>query len=70
VQNPLVDDSGKASSGNINMTLDLTPADATNVIFASENANLWIALLPPQNPHGYPSEGTFGPSLTQLVGAS
>jgi Flp pilus assembly protein CpaB len=70
VQNPLVDDSGKASSGNINMTLDLTPSDATNVIFASENANLWVALLPPQNPHGYPSEGTFGPSLDQLVGTS
>lgn len=68
VQNPVVDDTGKASSGNISLTLDLTPADATNVIFASENANIWVALLPPQDPHGYPSEGTFGPSFNTVVG--
>ncbi len=70
VQNPFVDETGKSSSGNISMTLDLTPADAANVVFASENANLWVGLLPPQNPHGYPNEGTFGPSFNEVVGAA
>lgn len=68
VQNPLVDESGKTSSGNISLTLDLTPSDATNVIYASENANIWIGLLPPQNPNGYPQEASFGPSFNQVVG--
>ena len=68
VQNPLVDQSGKTPSGNISLTLDLSPADATNVIYASENANIWVGLLPPQNPNGYPGEGTFGPSFNQVVG--
>jgi Flp pilus assembly protein CpaB len=70
VQNPSVDETGKASSGNISMTLDLSPSDATNVVFASENANLWVALLPPQDPHGYPTEGSFGPSFNEVVGAA
>ena len=68
VQNPLVDASGKTSSGNISLTLDLTPTDATNVIYASENANIWVGLLPPQNPNGYPQEASFGPSFNQVVG--
>jgi Flp pilus assembly protein CpaB len=68
VQNPTVDNSGRASSGNISMTLDLTPSDATNVIYANENATIWVGLLPPQNPNGYPGEGSFGPSFNQVIG--
>ena len=73
VQNPTVAGSGTSSSSassvhNVSMTLDLTPADATNVIYASENASIWAGLLPPQNPNGYPTEGSFGPSFNQVIG--
>jgi Flp pilus assembly protein CpaB len=51
VQNPVVNTTGGAStsSGNnvVTLTLDLTPVDAQNLVFAQESGLLWIGLLPP-----------------------
>jgi Flp pilus assembly protein CpaB len=51
VRNPIVDTTGSTTSTGTNnmvtLTLDLTPADAQNLVFAQESGLLWIGLLPP-----------------------
>ena len=61
VQNPARGRDRQGPSGDVSLTLDLTPEDAQNLIFAEQNANIWIGLLPPgEDPHGYPPEAAFG----------
>jgi Flp pilus assembly protein CpaB len=69
VQNPVTDSNGK-TSGNVTLTLDLEPADASNIVYAMETASVWVGLLPPENPDGYPVEATFGPVFEQVVGTA
>jgi Flp pilus assembly protein CpaB len=48
IQNPSVDtETGRSDSSRIQVTLDLEPQDAQNLVFAQENARIWLGLLPP-----------------------
>jgi len=48
IQNPSVDtETGRSDSSRIQVTLDLLPQDAQNLVFAQENALIWLGLLPP-----------------------
>ena len=49
IQNPPVDvETGRTDSSRIQVTLDLLPEDAQNLVFAQENARVWLGLLPPK----------------------
>jgi len=51
VQNPTLDANGQIDIGaSIILTLDLTPQDAENLVFAQENASVWVGLLAPGDP--------------------
>ena len=59
IQNPTVDaETGRSDSSRIQITLDLLPQDAQNLVFAQENARIWLGLLPPNE------EGTQPPAST------
>ncbi|MGH2679890.1 MAG: Flp pilus assembly protein CpaB [Actinomycetota bacterium] len=59
IQNPEVDsETGRSDSSRIQVTLDLLPEDAQNLVFAQENARVWLGLLPPNE------EGTQPPAST------
>jgi Flp pilus assembly protein CpaB len=47
VENPGVDEEGNKRGETVTLTLDLTPEDAQNLVFATENALVWVGLLPP-----------------------
>jgi Flp pilus assembly protein CpaB len=48
IQNPPVDvETGRTDSSRIQVTLDLEPEDAQALVFAQENARIWLGLLPP-----------------------
>ena len=62
IQNPTVDaETGRSDSSRIQITLDLLPQDAQNLVFAQENALIWLGLLPPDE------EGTQPPASTVPV---
>ena len=49
IQNPPVDvETGRSDSSRIQVTLDLLPEDAQNLVFAQENARIWLGLLHPE----------------------
>jgi Flp pilus assembly protein CpaB len=49
IQNPPVDvETGRIDTSRIQVTLDLLPEDAQNLVFAQENARIWLGLLPPE----------------------
>ena len=51
VQNPTPDANGQIPLATaIIVTLDLTPQDAQNLVFAQENASVWVGLLAPGDP--------------------
>jgi pilus assembly protein CpaB len=59
IQNPEVDnETGRSDSSRIQVTFDLLPQDAQNLVFAQENALIWLGLLPPNE------EGTQPPAST------
>jgi Flp pilus assembly protein CpaB len=70
IQNPTVDEQGRQDAGElIQMSLDMLPEDARNLVFASETATIWVGLLPPSDAEeGYPIEGQFGVDADRLVG--
>lgn len=47
VQNPSVDENGNQTNGDVTLTLDLTKQDAQTLVFAQQNATVWVGLLPP-----------------------
>jgi pilus assembly protein CpaB len=47
VENPGVDEQGRQRGESVTLTLDLTPQDAQTLVFATENALVWVGLLPP-----------------------
>jgi Flp pilus assembly protein CpaB len=67
IQNPPVDvETGRTDSSRIQVTLDLLPEDAQNLVFAQENARIWLGLLHPED------EGTHEPASLvplELAGA-
>ncbi len=51
VQNPTPDANGQVAPGSaIILTLDLTPQDAQNLVYAQVNAQVWVGLLAPGDP--------------------
>jgi pilus assembly protein CpaB len=71
VQNPETDPStGRAASGASTFVLDLSPTDATNVVFAIGHATLYMGLLPPGNDTGYDEPGTIGAPYGRVVGVA
>jgi Flp pilus assembly protein CpaB len=59
IQNPPVDvETGRSDSSRIQVVLDLEPQDAQNLVYAQENARIWLGLLPPDE------EGTRPPAST------
>ena len=55
VVNPVVAE-GSSQSANepVTLTLDLTPEDAQNLVYAQETGRIWIGLLPPDEEVGHP----------------
>jgi Flp pilus assembly protein CpaB len=71
VTNPPSDSStGKPTSGSSTFVLDLSPSDATNVIFAVGHSTLYMGLLPPDNDKGYPQPGVIGAPASRVIGVS
>ena len=69
VQNPPIDTTtGRKTDGATTLVLDLLPEDASQVVFSTTKAQLYLGLLPPENEEGYESEGTVGVPLTKVVG--
>jgi pilus assembly protein CpaB len=68
IQNPQVDtETGRSDSSRIQVTLDLLPQDAQNLVFAQENALIWLGLLPPDEDGTQPPASTV--PLELLLGA-
>jgi Flp pilus assembly protein CpaB len=68
IQNPPVDvETGRSDSSRIQVTLDLLPEDAQNLVFAQENARIWLGLLPPEEDGTRPDASTV--PLELLLGA-
>jgi len=71
VTNPPADTStGKPTSGTSDFVLDLTPADASNVVFAIDHSTLYMGLLPPGEDKGYAAPGVIGAPLSRVVGVN
>ncbi len=71
VQNPPADAStGEPSSGSSTFVLDLSPADAQNVVFAVDHSTLYMGLLPSQNKEGYNEPGIIGAPYGRVVGVN
>ncbi len=68
IQNPTVDaETGRSDTARIQITLDLLPQDAQNLVFAQENARIWFGLLPPDEDGTQPPASTVPIEL--LIGA-
>jgi Flp pilus assembly protein CpaB len=68
IENPQVDtETGEQEGGSIRVTLDLEPQDAQNLVFAQENARVWLGLLPP-NEEGSRPDASLVP-IDLLIGA-
>lgn len=69
IDNPAVDtETGEQNnSDRIRLTLDLLPEDAQNLVFAMENARVWLGLLPPDEDGTQPDASTV--PLELLLGA-
>ena len=68
IQNPPVDsETGRSDTARIQVTLDLLPQDAQNLVFAQENARIWLGLLPPDEEGTQPQASTVPIEL--LLGA-
>ncbi len=48
--------------------LDLSPSDATNVVFAVGHSTLYLGLLPPENDGGYNEPGVIGAPYARVTG--
>jgi len=55
VVNPVAAEDGTRSANeDVTLTLDLTPQDAQNLVYAQETGTIWIGLLPPDEEAGHP----------------
>jgi Flp pilus assembly protein CpaB len=70
IENPAVNETGQQQQGgNVQITLDLLPEDARNLVFTNEFGTVWVGLLPPSDAEeGYPVEGQIGIDYDRLVG--
>jgi Flp pilus assembly protein CpaB len=71
VQNPVVDQTtGRRGDGQTTLALDLTPEDTSQLIFASSQAELYLALLPPEGEEGYDNGAVIGVPVDKVVGVA
>jgi Flp pilus assembly protein CpaB len=71
VSSPPADTStGKPTVGTSDFVLDLSPSDATSVVFAVSHATLYMGLLPPENDKGYSQPGTNGAPIAKVIGVN
>jgi Flp pilus assembly protein CpaB len=69
VQNPSVDEtSGRRTEGGTLLALDMLPEDATNLVFATGHASLYLGLLNPKDEDGLASAGTVGVPIEKVLG--
>jgi Flp pilus assembly protein CpaB len=55
VVNPVTTEgSTRSANEDVTLTLDLTPEDAQNLVYAQETGRIWIGLLPPDEEAGHP----------------
>jgi Flp pilus assembly protein CpaB len=55
VVNPVVaEGSTRSANAEVTLTLDLTPQDAQNLVYAQETGRIWLGLLPPEEEVGHP----------------
>jgi Flp pilus assembly protein CpaB len=52
VVNPPLDATNHATAGSVVLTLDLTPTDAQNLVFAQSGGSIYLGLLPPGDTKG------------------
>lgn len=45
--NPAIDENGVQTGDSVTITLDLAKKDAPNLVFAQQNGQIWLGLLPP-----------------------
>ncbi len=56
VVNPGVDENGDPTGDSVTVTLDLTKKDAQNLVYAQQNGQIWLGLLPPgENGQTFPA---------------
>ncbi len=71
IQNPAADAStGKPTAGTSTFVLDLSPSDASNVVFAVDHSTLYMGLLPSENKEGYNEPGVIGAPYGRVVGVN
>jgi Flp pilus assembly protein CpaB len=71
IQNPQIDQTtGRSQGGSSTLILDLLPDDAQNIVFANNQATLYLGLLPPKNENGYNTPGTIGVPIGRVIGVS
>ena len=69
VTNPATDaNTGKPASGSSTFVMDLSPSDATSLVWAVTHSTLYLGLLPPDNDKGYGQPGVIGAPLARVVG--
>ena len=69
IQNPPIDPTtNRKQDGAATMVLDLTPEDASLLVYATTKSQLYIGLLPPENEEGYDEGATVGVPLSKVVG--
>jgi flagellar motor protein MotB len=56
------------AEGNEPLALNLTPEDASSLVFATDHSQLYMGLLPPKSDEGYDTEATVGVPLTKVLG--
>jgi hypothetical protein len=69
IQNPPIDPTtNRKQDGATTMVLDLSPEDASLLVYATTKSQLYIGLLPPENEDGYDQGATVGVPLSKVVG--
>jgi Flp pilus assembly protein CpaB len=53
IVNPTVDESGRSTGSQVTLTLDLTPTDAQELVYAQQSGTTWLGLLPPNDTTGH-----------------
>jgi Flp pilus assembly protein CpaB len=71
VQNPPVDQTtGRRSDGSTSLALDLLPADASELVFATQTGTLYLGLLSPDDEAGFNQGATIGVPLVKVAGVA
>jgi len=71
IVNPPVDQAtGRRSEGSTSLALDLLPVDASELVFATQTATLYLGLLSPDDKGGFPQGATIGVPIAKVTGVA